>query len=215
MARTFSNGYSWDKESVAFMKSGQPMDHGLEAPFGLLSECHRRIEGFLTVLLTVADGMRGGTLAEADREILTTGLHYFRTVIPRHAADEEHSLFPRLRSSADPHAKAAIQMVEGLEADHRVVEDHHDAVEVLGRRWLRQGRLPAGDARALREHLVALERLYRRHIAVEDHELFPLAQRLLTSAELGAIGREMAAWPNDTIGGTGRIGADRCTDRRS
>ena len=191
------------------------MDHGLEAPFGQLSECHRRLEGFLTVLLTVADGRRGGTLAEGDREILTAGLHYFRTVTPRHSADEEQSLFPRLRSSADPHARAAIRIVERLEADHRVVEDHHDAVEVLGRRWLRQGRLPAGDARALREHLVALERLYRRHIAVEDHELFPLAQRLLTPAELGAIGHEMAARRDDTIGGTSRIGAGHCTDRRS
>src|SRR5687767_373677 len=84
------------------------MDHGLEAPFGQLSECHRRIEGFLTVLLTVADSRRGGTLAEGDREILTAGLHYFRTITPRHSADEEQSIFARLRSSADPHARAAI-----------------------------------------------------------------------------------------------------------
>ena len=188
------------------MKTGQPMNHGLEAPFGLLSECHRRIEGFLSLLLTVADSRRGGTLAETDREILTAGLHYFRTVTPRYAADEEQSLFPRLRSSADPQARAAIRMVERLEADHRVAEDHHDAVEALGCRWLREGTLPAGDARALREHLVSLERLYCRHIAVEDQDLFPMARRLLTPAELGAIGREMAARRDDTLGRTGHIG---------
>jgi hemerythrin-like domain-containing protein len=175
------------------MKTGQHLDHDLEAPLGLLSECHRRIEGFLSVLLTVADSRRGGTLAEDDRELLTAGLHYFRTVTPRHCADEEQSLFPRLRSSADPHVKAAIRMVERLEGDHRVAEDHHDAVEALGCRWLREGTLPAGDARALREHLVALERLYSRHISVEDHDLFPMARRLLTPAELSAIGHEMAA----------------------
>ena len=175
------------------MKTGQHLDHDLEAPLGLLSECHRRIEGFLSVLLTVADSRRGGTLAEDDRDLLTAGLHYFRTVTPRHSADEEQSLFPRLRTSADPHAKAAIRMIERLEGDHRVAEDHHDAVESLGCRWLRAGTLPAGDARALREHLVALERLYRRHIAVEDHDLFPMARRLLTPAELAAIGHEMAA----------------------
>jgi hemerythrin-like domain-containing protein len=195
------NRESWRKEHVTFTKIGQRMDQGLEAPFGLLSECHRRIEGFLSALLTVADSRRGGTLAEADREILTAGLHYFRTVTPRHWADEEQSLFPRLRSSEDPHAKAAIRMVERLDADHRVAEDHHDAVEALGCRWLREGTLPAGDARALREHLVALERLYRRHIAVEDQDLFPIARRLLTPAELGAISHEMAARRNDTIDG--------------
>ena len=209
------NRESWRKEHVTFTKIGQRMDHGLEAPFGLLSECHRRIEEFLSALLTVADSRRGGTLAEADREILTAGLHYFRTVTPRHCADEEQSLFSRLRSSTDPHAKAAIRIVERLEADHRVAEDHHDAVEALGCRWLREGALPAGDARALREHLVALERLYRRHIAVEDQDLFPMAHRLLTPAELGAIGHEMAARRDDTIDGASRIGVGNCPDRPS
>jgi hemerythrin-like domain-containing protein len=175
------------------------MDDSLEVPFGLLSEGHRRIEELLSLSVTVADGRRGGALAEHDREALTAGLHCFRTVIPRHWADEEQSLFPRLRSSGNSQAKTAIRMVERLEADHRVAEDHHDAVDVLGRRWLRLGGLPAGDARALREHLVALERLYRRHIALEDQELFPLARRVLTAAELGAIGHEMAARRDEAL----------------
>ena len=46
--------------------------------------------------------------------------------------------------------------------------------------------------RALREHLVALERLYRRHIKVEDEEVFPAASRVLSAADLEAVGREMA-----------------------
>lgn len=54
-------------------------------------------------------------------------------------------------------------MVERLEADHRVVEDHQDAVDVLGRRWLRQGRLPLAQ------------------------------RLLTPAAELGAIGHEMVA----------------------
>jgi hemerythrin-like domain-containing protein len=169
------------------------MNDGLEAPFWLMSEGHRRIEGLLSVLLAVADGRRGGALAGPDREALTGGLHYLRTDIALHSADEEQSLFPRLRSSGHSEAKTAIPMVERLAADHRVAEDHHDAVDVLGRRWLRQGRLPAGDARALREHLVALERLYRRHIALVDQELFPLARRVLTAAELATIGHQMVA----------------------
>jgi hemerythrin-like domain-containing protein len=53
---------------------------------------------------------------------------------------------------------------------------------------------------------VSLERLYHRHIAVEDQDLFPMARRLLTPAELGAIGREMAGRKDDTVGRTDRIG---------
>ena len=190
MARRMSNRQLGEGH-LTFVRTAR-MDDGLETLFALLSDDHSRIQEWLSVLLTVADSRRGGALAEPDREALTGGLHYFRTAVPRHAADEEQSLFPRLRSSDDSRAKAALWMVERLAADHRVAEDHHDAVEVLGRRWLRQGGLPADDARALRQHLVALERLYRVHIALEDQELFPIARRVLTAAELAAIGHEMA-----------------------
>ena len=178
------------------VKIGQPMDHGFDAPLGLLSDCHRRIEHFLKVLVTVADVRRGAPLLAADRRILEAALHYFRTAAPRHSADEEHSLFPRLRRSTDPDAVAALQRLDALEAEHRVAEDHHDAVDVLAHRWLRDETLGPGDARSLREHLVALERLYTRHIAVEDHELFPVAERLLTAVEIVEVGREMAARRN-------------------
>ena len=172
---------------------GQSADHGFDTPLGLLSDCHRRIERFLSMLVAVADARRGAELTPQDRDALSAALHYFRTAAPRHSADEEHSLFPRLRSASHPDARAALQRLDVLEAEHRVAEDHQDAVDVLGRRWLRQGTLRAGDARSLREHLVALERLYYRHIGVEDRELFPAAERLLTAADLEAVGREMAA----------------------
>jgi len=153
---------------------------------------YRRIEQFLSVLVTVADARRGAELTQPDRQVLTAALHYFRTAA-RHSADEEQSLFPRLRSSSDPQALAAVTALERLEADHRVAEDHHDAVDALAQRWLNEGTLPAGDARLLREHLVALERLYHRHIGIEDQELFPAAGRVLTAADIEAMGREMAA----------------------
>jgi hemerythrin-like domain-containing protein len=174
------------------VKIGQSVDHGFDAPLGLLSDCHRRIERFLAVLLAVADARRGAAMAAPDRDAFAGALHYFRTASPRHSADEEHSLFPRLRASKGAEARAAIDRLDRLEADHRVAEDHHDAVEALGRRWLSNGTLSAGDARSLREHLVALERLYRRHIGFEDLELFPAAGRVLSEADLEAIGREMA-----------------------
>jgi hemerythrin-like domain-containing protein len=148
------------------------------------------------VLVTVADVRRGAALLPADRAIMEAALHYFRTAAPRHSADEEQSLFPRLRQSREPEALAALQRLDALEADHRVAEDHHDAVDLLARRWLQAGTLGPGDARSLREHLVALERLYRRHIAVEDQELFPAAGRVLSAHDIEAVGREMAARRN-------------------
>ena len=182
------------------IKLGQAVDHGFDAPLGLLSDCHRRIERFLSVLMTVADAGRGGALTEADRNVLSAALHYFRTAAPRHSADEEQSLFPRLRSADDARARAALDTLDRLEADHRVADAHHAAVDALGRQWLSEGRLPPDGAESLRAHLIALDELYTRHIAVEDRELFPAAERVLTADELGAVGREMAARRNVPYG---------------
>lgn len=178
------------------VKINQVADHGFNKPLGLLSDCHRRIERFLSVLVTIADARRGGRLPEADREILDRALRYFATAAPRHSADEEDSLFPRLRSSADPQATAALAMLDRLESDHRVAEQHHGAVDTLGRRWLEVGVLGPQDAAALSDHLAALDGLYREHIRVEDQEIFPAAGRALSATDLEAVGREMAARRN-------------------
>lgn len=178
------------------VKIGRHTDHGFDTPLGLLSDCHRRIERFLGALIAVAETRRGSELPDADRAVLDVALRYFSTAAPHHSADEEQSLFPRLRSSSDPRACAALETVQRLEADHRVADARHDAVDTLGRRWLSAGMLPVTEARALREHLVALDRLYRRHIKVEDEELFPAAGRVLSAADLEAVGREMVGRRN-------------------
>ncbi|HXG66341.1 MAG TPA: hypothetical protein VNO70_14680, partial [Blastocatellia bacterium] len=43
------------------------------------------------------------------------------------------------------------------------------------------------------EMLEELSDIYKHHIALEDSRVFPLAGRLLTPAEVEAVGREMAA----------------------
>jgi hemerythrin-like domain-containing protein len=172
---------------------GQPVDHGFDSPLGLLSDCHRRIERFLSALVTIARSRRGTSLTRQERDVLEGALSYFSTAAPRHSADEEESLFPRLRSSGDPLARTAIETIQHLLADHRFAEQHHEAVDLLARCWLSQGALSPGDAASLLEHVSALETLYRAHIKIEEEELFPAAGRILTAAELEAIGREMAA----------------------
>lgn len=171
------------------VKIGQRSDHGFNEPLGLLSDCHRRIEQFLSVLVTIANVRQGAALNEPDTKALEGALRYFDTAAPRHSADEEESLFPRLRATGD---SAACDALARLEADHRAAEEHHAAVHLLGHRWLSEGTLPEDGARSLRDHLGALERIYREHIAVEDKEVFPAADRALTSAALEEIGREMA-----------------------
>ena len=175
------------------LQIGQRPDHGFAEPLGLLSDCHRRIEHFLRVLLAIDQEAAGGPLAAGPRAELEAALTYFATAAPKHTADEEESLFPRLRAAADPATIQALELLDRLEQDHDEAEQHHCSVDVLGRRWLALGSLDPAAAGALRPHLVALHTIYRQHIGLEDRELFPAAARLLSPAQLHAIGVEMAA----------------------
>jgi hemerythrin-like domain-containing protein len=161
-------------------------------PLGVLRDCHRRIERFLEVLTTVAERAKDGALDDASREALEVALQYFREAAPKHTADEEVSLFPRLRASHAEHTPEACAIIAPLEVDHEVARAAHVTVEELGARWLTAAHLPPVAIAAFAWNVRHLAGLYKPHIAVEDEILFPLARTLLAPADLVAIGQEMA-----------------------
>jgi hemerythrin-like domain-containing protein len=172
---------------------GGQRDAGFDEPLRLLSDCHRRIERFLDILLRVTRASNGGKLDEESRRALVTALRYFREAAPKHAADEEDSLFPRMRSKPAGQDASLMAVVARLESDHEVVREGHDQVEQLGNRWLEQNALPEAEVRKLVDHLENLQRAYAEHINIEDTHVFPAAGRMLEPAELAEIGREMAS----------------------
>src|SRR4051812_21080525 len=129
---------------------GQRPDHGFTEPLGLLGDCHRRIEHFLHVLLAIDQQAAGSPLGTGPRADLEAALTYFAAAAPKHTADEEESLFPRLRATTDPAAAHALELLDRLEQDHDEAEQHHCSVDVLGRRWLALGTLDHVAAGALR-----------------------------------------------------------------
>jgi hemerythrin-like domain-containing protein len=160
-------------------------------PIGLLGDCHRRIERFLEVLVRVAE--RGGALDDERRTALDTALRYFREAAPKHTADEEESLFPRLRRIESPGLQAVLARVESLEEDHVLADRIHAEVDDLGQSWLREGSLPAQQVTRLQTILAELRELYRQHIQAEDHEVFPAAAAVLSASDRQTIGKEMAS----------------------
>src|SRR5215469_4725885 len=92
--------------------------HSFRDPTGLLSDCHRRIEMFMQVLEGVAKTIDSPP-GEQIRQSLDKALSYFREAAPKHTADEEQSLFPRLRALESPQLATAFQKLEELEVDHR------------------------------------------------------------------------------------------------
>lgn len=162
-------------------------------PIGLLTDCHRRIERFLDVLVQISGQARGGALTSEHRASLETALGYFREAAPKHTADEEETLFPRLRSLNRPELSAALDKMDSLENDHALAEQHHAEVDRLGQAWLASGSLAPADAERFSELVQSLADLYRGHIALEEGEVFPAAAAVLEKPEREAMGGEMAA----------------------
>jgi hemerythrin-like domain-containing protein len=164
---------------------------GFGEPIELMKDCHRRIEYFLDVLRRVESQYGAGELADDARRAIEGALNYFANFAPRHTADEEESLFPRLRSEESAEVSEAMAALDQLESDHRQGEANHALVDRLARLWLATGRLDSARRARLRKALDELAMMYDAHIRLEEGQVFVLASRLLKSDQLHEIGEEM------------------------
>ena len=128
---------------------------------------------------------------EETRRALETALRYFSQAAPKHTADEEDSLFPRLRQIESPEVLSSLSQLGQLEAEHRWAAPLHADVDLFGTQYLLAGSLSATEVDRFRNAVASLATLYKRHIIVEDSVIFPLAARLLTQAEKMEIAGEM------------------------
>jgi hypothetical protein len=126
-------------------------------------------------------------LTDEESAAVTSSLSYFRTGGLRHTADEEQSLFPRLREVG---AVAAMQELQRLENDHQSANKMHAAVERLFLTWLESGTLSSNDESILQKSTTELERIYAEHIKVEEEVVFQQAAFILNKQALEAMGEE-------------------------
>lgn len=172
---------------------GAKPESNFKDPIGLLTDCHRRIERFLSVLVKIGEQGRLGPLGGEQLTALETALRYFRDAAPKHTADEERTLFPRLRRLDRPEVQPALARVDALERDHARADQGHAEIDRLGRVWLESGSLAPADAERFSTVMAELAELYKAHIAIEEGELFPAAAGVLSGSDREAMGAEMAA----------------------
>src|SRR6185369_14309138 len=125
---------------------GSKPESSFQDPIGLLTDCHRRVDKFLSVLVQVSAEAQGGRLNPGHRASLDTALRYFREAAPKHTADEEDSLFPRLRALQNPELKPVLERVDALHTDHLHTDKVHAEIDGLGQQWLAAGILSGTDA---------------------------------------------------------------------
>jgi hemerythrin-like domain-containing protein len=169
--------------AAAFLS--EPAAPSFDDPLGMLSACHGRIERHLGTLERLQRHLPEHG-ADLDARAAARGiLRYFDIAAPHHHADEERSLFPRLRRARPNDAPP---LLAALEQEH----------ESLAAKWRRLRPLLTGIAAGNRANLSArdvaeIRSAYLAHIAHEERELIPFAAATLDATALAEIGAEMAA----------------------
>ena len=128
---------------------------------------------------------------EETSRALESALHYFGQCAPKHTADEEQSLFPRLRQMLK--LSRQLTKLEQFEEEHCWAAPLHAEVERLGARYLSTGSLSSSEVEVFRKTVASLASMYKQHIGVEDELVSPLAARLSSDADKSAIADEMAS----------------------
>lgn len=172
---------------------GAKLDSGFDDPLGMLQDCHRRIERFLAILCDLAERAHARALTSEEASAIRAALAYFREGGRRHTADEEESLFPRMRTLAPP---ATLDPLDHLEDDHREADQLHDDIDRLYSDWLSAGALDPTRQKSMLQKTQRLRALYADHIHREEATIFPAAARILDRDSIAAIGSEFRARRN-------------------
>ncbi|MBW8268865.1 hemerythrin domain-containing protein [Caldovatus aquaticus] len=151
----------------------------LDDPIAFLSAEHAR----QTVLLGHLERVARDPQGRAARDLAAVLLVWLTEEMPLHVADEERSLYPRL--AAHDEQGVLERLREEHRRDHRLIADL-----VSGLRRIAEGHAPmAGFPEIAREFAAG----HRRHLAIEESVLAPLARRCLGPEAMAALGAEMAA----------------------
>ena len=170
---------------------GKKTESDFDDPVGMLRDCHKRIIYFVGALAFAAKKFNGLPLPHDVRSTVLSSLRYFHEAAPNHNADEEQSLFPRMRTSIGPEEYAAVLM-QSLEGEHRWAESQHEVADNLFRIWISNGCIGEEESETLVSTLTQLQEFYAEHIRHEEVTIFPLAEDSLSTTQVASIGVEMA-----------------------
>lgn len=153
---------------------------------GLLLDCHDKIRSFSTLAVTLAT--REQIEPAQARDGAAQARRYFVEALPRHIADEEESLLPRLRGR-DPALDRALAQMHGEHDAHLApLAAMIEALDAIARDGL--------QARS-REALVAvapsMQRAFDAHLAHEEQQIFSKIDETLTADEQQQIVEELRA----------------------
>lgn len=152
----------------------------------LLLGCHQRIRHFTAMALRLA-------AADAPRDQIGAAAgavhRYYSLALPLHEADENQSVYPRLRAAL---AAAGAQLEAG--ANQAMVDQHVEIdklVAVLLPQWAELPQHPE-NAAATAATAAQLEAAWKEHLELEERVVFPALRSHLSRGDRDAIRQEMS-----------------------
>ena len=153
----------------------------------LLAACHARIRHHAELAVTLA-APAAAQPATAIAEAAAAVARYFSVALPLHAADEDHSLAPRLIRAFPAVAPALTHVAADHAAHDAAVARVLAPVAALAADPTRRAELAPVLAAAAED----LRAAFAAHLALEEAEVFPLVPRL-PAAEQAAVIAELRA----------------------
>ena len=177
----------------SMLTMNQPNIPDFTNPLGLLVHCHERIEAQLRSLERAAEILRAGDTQSLPRVFLAVDVActHFAIAGVKHTADEEVSLFPRLREQGGSAGQEALAAMSELESQHRSAERLHAQFDELVGNLRRDGAAEEKELDRFGDMVAELTKLYRPHILLENNFVFPVAARVLPVSAIQALGEEM------------------------
>lgn len=175
------------KVSHLAMQTGAMPGREFEDPIVTLKDVHLRIKRSLHVLWVIADRAAGRELTSDEIAAVRPAMDYIRVEGTRHTADEEQSLFPRLRSQT---ISGDSEELLALEDNQRLADPLHAMVEAFYLAWISAGALRPESQLRLQSCAESLKRLWEKHVQLEEQIVFPRAQQVLDGCAIAAIRHE-------------------------
>ena len=156
-------------------------------PLAALKTCHDGIREQCAALRALVERMKTAGPDAESRRMAEDIVRYFDTAARFHHEDEEDDLLPRMIVVSTMNRGSSLtRLVASIATEHREME----------RAWTHLRALLQGVAAGepYLDHLLVdhYAKLYGVHIAVEEANLYPLAEMLLSRADLTAISANMA-----------------------
>lgn len=157
-----------------------------DAPLDMLAACHERVTRQCATLRRLGPHLQQHGSDRAAQEAAQAVRRYFNQAAPKHHADEEDDLFPALLQHAGPDTPALAAVIATLRQQHRDFEQWWHTLDAV------LARLEAGHNVVWPQALVdQFTQGYDAHMALEDTQVLPAAQRWLPASTQSQIAHAM------------------------